>query len=261
MDLYLIHAPVPGARLETWRALEHLKATGKARSIGVSNYGVHHLKELMAVADVKPAVNQIEIHPFFIRDELVVFCEEHGIAVEGYSPLAKARRLTDPDLLLMGGKCVSAPLPPPSARPTPHMPCKIPCERVRVVPLAALTPPPLYHTPPLVAAQVRPVAGTDYAAVGHPTRLHHHPEERQPPAHPRERGRVQLLHRSRGHGHPKREARGPGNRVEPCGRSRVLLMRAAGMAPPRHCVCVCLRVLQRLAVAATGRRGGGVGMM
>lgn len=131
VDLYLIHAPVPGERLETWRALEQLKAMGKARSIGVSNYGIHHLQELMAVAEVKPAVNQIEIHPFFIRDELVIFCEDHDIAIEGYSPLAKARRLEDPDLMTLGGKCVP---PSPAAAVTT---CQAHHARARVAPVPA----------------------------------------------------------------------------------------------------------------------------
>lgn len=99
VDLYLIHAPHPGKRLESWKALETLKQLGKAKSIGVSNYGVHHLEELLEVATVPPAVNQIEMHPFLVRHELVVWCEHHDIQIEGYSPLAKAHRLDDPDLV------------------------------------------------------------------------------------------------------------------------------------------------------------------
>lgn len=106
VDLYLIHSPVPGKRLDSWRALEFLQATGRTRSIGVSNYGIHHLEELRRVAQVMPAVNQIEAHPFLVRDALIVYCEENDIAIEAYSPLAKARRLDDPDLVAIGAKCV-----------------------------------------------------------------------------------------------------------------------------------------------------------
>ena len=108
VDLYLIHAPHPGKRLDSWRALEHLQSIGLVRSIGVSNYGIVHLEELLEVATVTPAVNQIEMHPFLVRHALVVWCEERNIVVEGYSPLAKARRLDDPDIVALAAKCVAA---------------------------------------------------------------------------------------------------------------------------------------------------------
>lgn len=96
VDLYLVHAPVPGGRLESHRGLEQLQRDGLARSIGVSNFGVHHLEELLSVASVPPAVNQVEVSPFLTREELTAFCSEHGIIVEAYSPLTKGRRLGDP---------------------------------------------------------------------------------------------------------------------------------------------------------------------
>jgi diketogulonate reductase-like aldo/keto reductase len=105
VDLYLIHSPNDQAnRLEQWRALVDLQRDGLARSIGVSNYGVHHLEELLRHFDTKPAVNQIELSPFLTRSELVAFCHENQIAVESYSPLTKGEKLREPKVLLMANK-------------------------------------------------------------------------------------------------------------------------------------------------------------
>jgi len=98
VDLYLIHWPVPGLRRETWRAFERILREGKARAIGVSNYMVPHLEELLASAEVVPAANQIELSPFLYPRDVVEFCESHKIAVEAYSPLTKGHRLRDPRL-------------------------------------------------------------------------------------------------------------------------------------------------------------------
>lgn len=100
VDIYLIHWPVQGLRLQTWKALERIYREGMARAIGVSNYMVHHLEELLDSADVVPAVNQIELHPFNYRSRLdtVEFCQERGILVEAYSPLTKGRKLKDHSL-------------------------------------------------------------------------------------------------------------------------------------------------------------------
>jgi diketogulonate reductase-like aldo/keto reductase len=87
VDLYLIHWPVAGKRLDSWRALERIKADGRARHIGVSNYLVPHLEELVASATEPPSVDQIEIHPFLQQRETRAFCKKHDIAVEAYSPL------------------------------------------------------------------------------------------------------------------------------------------------------------------------------
>ena len=100
VDLYLIHWPVADLRRESWRALEQIHADGRARAIGVSNYMVRHLDELLAHAHSPPAVNQIELHPFIFRtrEEVVALCRRHGIAIEAYSPLTKGRRMGDPVL-------------------------------------------------------------------------------------------------------------------------------------------------------------------
>jgi diketogulonate reductase-like aldo/keto reductase len=96
VDLYLLHWPHE-RRLESWRVLEQLQAEGLARSIGVSNFLVRHLDELLAHANVPPAVNQIELSPFLYRsrEDTLRRCAEERIAVEAYSPLTKGRRLDD----------------------------------------------------------------------------------------------------------------------------------------------------------------------
>jgi 2,5-diketo-D-gluconate reductase A len=92
VDLYLIHWPVPARDLyvETWRALEEVHASGRARAIGVSNFHVPHLERLLSETDVVPAVNQIELHPHLQQEELRSFHAEHGIVTEAWSPLAQA---------------------------------------------------------------------------------------------------------------------------------------------------------------------------
>lgn len=96
VDLYLIHWPVEEKRHESWRGLVELKRRGLCRSIGVSNYTVRHLQELMERSDVVPAVNQCEFHPFLAQRELLAFCRQKGIVFESYSPLTKGKRLDDP---------------------------------------------------------------------------------------------------------------------------------------------------------------------
>jgi diketogulonate reductase-like aldo/keto reductase len=96
VDLYLLHWPHE-LRLESWHLLERLHAEGLARSIGVSNFLVGHLDELLARADSRPAVNQIEMSPFLYRTREAILrrCAGEGIVVEAYSPLTKGRRLAD----------------------------------------------------------------------------------------------------------------------------------------------------------------------
>ena len=96
VDLYLIHWPVAGKRLESWRALERIQDEGRARSIGVSNFLVPHLEELLAKATRVPAVNQIELTPFLQRRDTRALCAKHGIVVEAYSPLTHGKRLGHP---------------------------------------------------------------------------------------------------------------------------------------------------------------------
>jgi diketogulonate reductase-like aldo/keto reductase len=95
VDLYLIHWPVEGLRRDSWRALESLLRDGRARAIGVSNYTVTHLRELLDQCDTSPAVNQVEFHPFLYQRDLLEFCRSHDIQLEAYSPLTKGHKLGD----------------------------------------------------------------------------------------------------------------------------------------------------------------------
>jgi diketogulonate reductase-like aldo/keto reductase len=119
LDLYLIHWPgapsqwqtwkpikavlnrVLGPttrplRMESWRAMERIAAEGRCRAIGVSNYTVRHLEELLGSCKIVPAVNQVEFTPFLYQQELLSFCRSHGIQLEAYSPLTRGQRLSHP---------------------------------------------------------------------------------------------------------------------------------------------------------------------
>ncbi len=98
VDLFLIHWPLPTVTdyVERWRVLEEAYADGRARAIGVSNFQVAHLQRLLDEADVVPAVNQIEVQPYFVQDELRAFHARHGIVTEAWSPLARGKVLDDP---------------------------------------------------------------------------------------------------------------------------------------------------------------------
>jgi diketogulonate reductase-like aldo/keto reductase len=114
VDLYLIHYPVRERR-QSWRAFEALHAQGKARSIGVSNFTVRHLTELLAQTETIPAVNQVEFHPYLYQRDLLDFCTGKNIVVEAYSPLTKGGRLNDPKLVAVAKKySTGEPQPAPS---------------------------------------------------------------------------------------------------------------------------------------------------
>lgn len=107
LDLYLIHWPVKDTYLETWRALETLYREGRVRAIGVSNFKIEHLNDLLKNAKEKPAVNQVELHPHLTQLELRQFCKTQNIKVEAWSPLARGRILNEPlltEIALSHGK-------------------------------------------------------------------------------------------------------------------------------------------------------------
>ncbi|WP_316572448.1 aldo/keto reductase [Neobacillus sp. YIM B06451] len=104
IDLYLIHWPVKGKYIETWRALERIYEEGQVRSIGVSNFNIHHLEDVMGQSSLKPAVNQVELHPALAQKELREFCEKNDILVQAWSPLARGRILADPVLTALAEK-------------------------------------------------------------------------------------------------------------------------------------------------------------
>lgn len=96
VDLLLLHFPVTLLRKKSWQALEEIKAAGKARTIGVSNYTIRHLEEMKTYTAEMPAVNQVELHVFLQQPELLEYCKAHNIAVEAYSPLAHAKDMSEP---------------------------------------------------------------------------------------------------------------------------------------------------------------------
>ncbi|ERM16872.1 aldo/keto reductase [Brevibacillus laterosporus] len=98
LDLYLIHWPVKGKYKEAWRALEKLYKDGRVKAIGVSNFQIHHLEDLMGEAEVKPMINQVEFHPYLTQKELITFCRTHDIQMEAWSPLMQGQLLDNPVL-------------------------------------------------------------------------------------------------------------------------------------------------------------------
>ncbi len=104
IDLYLIHWPVSGKYKDTWKALEHLYREKKVRAIGVSNFHIHHLEDLFEDCEIKPMVNQIELHPKLTQKELRAFCQKHSIQVEAWSPLMKGNSFDHPTLAAIAEK-------------------------------------------------------------------------------------------------------------------------------------------------------------
>jgi 2,5-diketo-D-gluconate reductase A len=106
LDLYLIHWPAPRQNryVETWRALESLKADGLVRSIGVSNFHPHHLDRLAQEGGETPVINQVELHPWLQQAGVREYDDAHGIATEAWSPLARGRILDDPTLATLASK-------------------------------------------------------------------------------------------------------------------------------------------------------------
>jgi methylglyoxal/glyoxal reductase len=104
VDLYLIHWPVQGMSNDTWKAMIQLLREGKARAIGVSNYEIFHLQDMLKNFDDVPSVNQVEFHPFLFQEELLQFCRNNNIQLEAYSPLTRAEKLNHPILIRLAKK-------------------------------------------------------------------------------------------------------------------------------------------------------------
>ncbi|PQE23129.1 aldo keto reductase protein [Rutstroemia sp. NJR-2017a WRK4] len=112
IDLYLLHSPYGGKkkRLECWKAVEDAILEGEVKAGGVSNFGVKHLQELLdSKPRIVPAVNQIEVHPFNTRTDITSFCQENGIVVEAYAPLARALRMKHPQIVDLSKKYSCSP--------------------------------------------------------------------------------------------------------------------------------------------------------
>ena len=104
LDLYLIHWPVHGMSEETWKAMVRLLQEQKTRAIGVSNYDIDDLSQLMQSSDVLPAVDQVEFHPFLYQERLLRFCEKNRIQMEAYSPLTRGMRINHPTIVAAANK-------------------------------------------------------------------------------------------------------------------------------------------------------------
>jgi diketogulonate reductase-like aldo/keto reductase len=104
LDLYLVHWPVKGKFKETWKALEKLYRDGRVRAIGVCNFKEHHLQELLADAEIVPAVNQVELHPRLTQQPLREFCQKHNIQVEAWAPIMRGQLGDNPVLLKIAAK-------------------------------------------------------------------------------------------------------------------------------------------------------------
>jgi diketogulonate reductase-like aldo/keto reductase len=106
IDLYLLHWPQTGTFIESWKQMEDLYETQAVRAIGVSNFHTHHLDELLSVARIKPAVNEIERHPLLNQQELISYCNKLGIQVIAYSPIGRMHESlkNNQDLVALGKK-------------------------------------------------------------------------------------------------------------------------------------------------------------
>jgi diketogulonate reductase-like aldo/keto reductase len=104
VDLYLLHWPVTGRRVECWQAMQRLLEQGLCRAVGVSNFTIRHLEELAETSPIVPAVDQVEFSAFLYQRDLLAYCREHGIQLEAYCPLARASRLRHPTLLRVSAK-------------------------------------------------------------------------------------------------------------------------------------------------------------
>ena len=91
LDLYLIHWPVKGKFSDTWKAMEELYKEGRIRAIGISNFLVRHIEELLKTASIVPMVNQVEFHPYLVQQNLIDYCTEKGIQYEGWSPFMRGK--------------------------------------------------------------------------------------------------------------------------------------------------------------------------
>ena len=104
VDLYLIHWPGTDLYIKTWKALERIYQYGRARAIGVSNFHIHHLHNLMSHCDINPMINQVEFHPFLFQPELIRFCMDNNIQLEAWSPLTQGLHLNHPVIIGLAEK-------------------------------------------------------------------------------------------------------------------------------------------------------------
>jgi diketogulonate reductase-like aldo/keto reductase len=104
VDLYLVHWPLPGLTADTWRAMEEVHASGRARAIGVCNFLVHHLQDLLSFAQVPPALDQVEHHVRLRQQELGDYCAGHGITLQAWAPIMRGQVTAIPAVTEIGAR-------------------------------------------------------------------------------------------------------------------------------------------------------------
>jgi len=109
VDLYLIHWPQPKTRCDTWRALIQIYDENRASAIGVSNYTIRHIEEVLHGSPFKPLVNQIEFSPYLYQKDILAYCTRRNILVEAYTPLVRGKKFGDPKLIAMAEKYSKTP--------------------------------------------------------------------------------------------------------------------------------------------------------
>jgi len=109
LDLYLIHWPVVGRYVESWKALEKLYKDGRVKAIGVSNFLIHHIQDILEISEVVPTVNQVEFHPRNRLVDLHNFCIENQIQLQAWAPLMQGKALDIPELVNLGEKYGKSP--------------------------------------------------------------------------------------------------------------------------------------------------------
>lgn len=110
VDLYLIHWPVKSKYKETYRAMEHIYSSGKAKAIGVCNFSIRQLEDLMEHSKIVPAVNQVEMHPHLSQNELLEFAQSHNIQLEAWRPIMMGEVMHIPELIEIGSKYNKSPV-------------------------------------------------------------------------------------------------------------------------------------------------------
>jgi 2,5-diketo-D-gluconate reductase A len=111
LDLFLVHWPLPGVSdyVKRWRVMEEIYASGRARAVGVSNFHQHHLRDVLAASELTPAVNQVEVSPFLVQDDVRAANAQHGIVTEAWSPIARGKVADDPVIGAIAGKLGRSP--------------------------------------------------------------------------------------------------------------------------------------------------------
>ena len=110
VDLYLIHWPVKEKYNKTWKVMEEIYRSGRARAIGVSNFLQHHLEDLISIAEIIPMVNQVECHPYLVQQPLIDFCQSRNIVYEAWSPIMRGKVNDIPLFIELSGKYRKTPV-------------------------------------------------------------------------------------------------------------------------------------------------------